>query len=93
MQENKSGKKDCLHLSEVKNTKTVRMVKTQSLNLSFTLQDHPGLNSSSQIEKFQEKAQMELQDYVQKTYPDDTYRSVFLILVLHNPFCSYTFSY
>ncbi|KAF4070620.1 hypothetical protein AMELA_G00287550 [Ameiurus melas] len=36
--------------------------------------DHPGLNSSSQIEKFQEKAQMELQDYVQKTYPDDTYR-------------------
>ncbi|KAI4902773.1 hypothetical protein NFI96_000264 [Prochilodus magdalenae] len=34
----------------------------------------PGLNSSSQIEKFQEKAQMELQDYVQKTYPDDTYR-------------------
>lgn len=38
------------------------------------VQDHPGLNSSSQIEKFQEKAQMELQDYVQKTYPDDTYR-------------------
>ncbi|KAG7332212.1 hypothetical protein KOW79_004046 [Hemibagrus wyckioides] len=36
--------------------------------------DHPGLNSSSQIKKFQEKAQMELQDYVQKTYPDDTYR-------------------
>uniref|UniRef100_A0AAY5KMV4 Nuclear receptor subfamily 2, group C, member 2 n=1 Tax=Esox lucius TaxID=8010 RepID=A0AAY5KMV4_ESOLU len=36
--------------------------------------DHPGLNSCSQIEKFQEKAQMELQDYVQKTYPDDTYR-------------------
>nr|XP_056711976.1 nuclear receptor subfamily 2 group C member 2 isoform X1 [Euleptes europaea] len=36
--------------------------------------DHPGLTSSSQIEKFQEKAQMELQDYVQKTYPEDTYR-------------------
>ncbi|KAK3540687.1 hypothetical protein QTP70_034672 [Hemibagrus guttatus] len=36
--------------------------------------DHPGLNSNSQIKKFQEKAQMELQDYVQKTYPDDTYR-------------------
>ncbi|XP_073672383.1 nuclear receptor subfamily 2 group C member 2 isoform X4 [Paramisgurnus dabryanus] len=36
--------------------------------------DHPGLNSCSQIEKFQEKAQMELHDYVQKTYPDDTYR-------------------
>ncbi|OXB55772.1 hypothetical protein ASZ78_014315 [Callipepla squamata] len=36
--------------------------------------DHPGLNSTTQIEKFQEKAQMELQDYVQKTYPEDTYR-------------------
>lgn len=36
--------------------------------------DHPGLTSSSQIEKFQEKAQMELQDYIQKTYPEDTYR-------------------
>ncbi|XP_076859262.1 nuclear receptor subfamily 2 group C member 2 isoform X2 [Brachyhypopomus gauderio] len=36
--------------------------------------DHPGQSSSNQIEKFQEKAQMELQDYVQKTYPDDTYR-------------------
>ncbi|CAH2312088.1 Nuclear receptor subfamily 2 group C member 2 [Pelobates cultripes] len=36
--------------------------------------DHPGLSSTPQIEKFQEKAQMELQDYVQKTYPDDTYR-------------------
>ncbi|XP_029457249.1 nuclear receptor subfamily 2 group C member 2 isoform X1 [Rhinatrema bivittatum] len=36
--------------------------------------DHPGLMSTSQIEKFQEKAQMELQDYVQKTYPEDTYR-------------------
>nr|XP_028575100.1 nuclear receptor subfamily 2 group C member 2 isoform X1 [Podarcis muralis]XP_028575101.1 nuclear receptor subfamily 2 group C member 2 isoform X1 [Podarcis muralis] len=39
-----------------------------------TNEDHPGLTSSSQIEKFQEKAQMELQDYVQKTYPEDTYR-------------------
>ncbi|XP_012512348.1 PREDICTED: nuclear receptor subfamily 2 group C member 2 isoform X2 [Propithecus coquereli] len=36
--------------------------------------DHPGLSSTSQIEKFQEKAQMELQDYVQKTYAEDTYR-------------------
>ncbi|KAG8435892.1 hypothetical protein GDO86_007112 [Hymenochirus boettgeri] len=36
--------------------------------------DHPGLQSTLQIEKFQEKAQMELQDYVQKTYPHDTYR-------------------
>ncbi|XP_063797309.1 nuclear receptor subfamily 2 group C member 2 [Pseudophryne corroboree] len=36
--------------------------------------DHPGLSGTQQIEKFQEKAQMELQDYVQKTYPEDTYR-------------------
>ncbi|XP_078517830.1 nuclear receptor subfamily 2 group C member 2 [Lissotriton helveticus] len=36
--------------------------------------DHPGMTSTSQIENFQEKAQMELQDYVQKTYPEDTYR-------------------
>ncbi|MEE6502058.1 hypothetical protein FKM82_004402 [Ascaphus truei] len=36
--------------------------------------DHPGLSSTQQIENFQEKAQMELQDYVQKTYPEDTYR-------------------
>ncbi|KAG3295158.1 nuclear receptor subfamily 2 group C member 2 [Ictidomys tridecemlineatus] len=36
--------------------------------------DHPGLTGTSQIEKFQEKAQMELQDYVQKTYAEDTYR-------------------
>ncbi|XP_076423503.1 nuclear receptor subfamily 2 group C member 2 isoform X3 [Peromyscus maniculatus bairdii] len=36
--------------------------------------DHPGLTGTNQIEKFQEKAQMELQDYVQKTYSEDTYR-------------------
>ncbi|XP_069592347.1 nuclear receptor subfamily 2 group C member 2 isoform X1 [Ranitomeya imitator] len=36
--------------------------------------DHPGLSNTEQIEKFQEKAQMELQDYVQKAYPEDTYR-------------------
>ncbi|XP_040214785.1 nuclear receptor subfamily 2 group C member 2 isoform X2 [Rana temporaria] len=36
--------------------------------------DHPGLSGTEQIETFQEKAQMELQDYVQKTYPEDTYR-------------------
>ncbi|XP_035500161.1 nuclear receptor subfamily 2 group C member 2 isoform X3 [Scophthalmus maximus] len=36
--------------------------------------DHPGVDSSGQIEKFQEKALMELQDYVQKAYPDDMYR-------------------
>ncbi|KAL4645943.1 nuclear receptor subfamily 2 group C member 2 isoform X1 [Arapaima gigas] len=44
--------------------------------------DHPGLNSTSQIEKFQEKAQMELQDYVQKTYPEDTYRLARILLRL-----------
>nr|XP_042130517.1 nuclear receptor subfamily 2 group C member 2 [Peromyscus maniculatus bairdii] len=32
------------------------------------------LTGTNQIEKFQEKAQMELQDYVQKTYSEDTYR-------------------
>ncbi|XP_077369970.1 nuclear receptor subfamily 2 group C member 2 [Festucalex cinctus] len=36
--------------------------------------DHPGVDCGGQVEKFQEKALMELQDYVQKTYPDDTYR-------------------
>lgn len=41
---------------------------------TFLSSDHPGLTSTSQIEKFQEKAQMELQDYVQKTYSEDTYR-------------------
>ncbi|CAM4713630.1 unnamed protein product [Leuciscus chuanchicus] len=44
--------------------------------------DHPGLSSCCQIEKFQEKAQMELQDYVQKTYPDDTYRLARILLRL-----------
>uniref|UniRef100_A0A672KI06 Nuclear receptor subfamily 2 group C member 2-like n=1 Tax=Sinocyclocheilus grahami TaxID=75366 RepID=A0A672KI06_SINGR len=44
--------------------------------------DHPGVSSCSQIEKFQEKAQMELQDYVQKTYPDDTYRLARILLRL-----------
>uniref|UniRef100_A0A4W5MTX1 Nuclear receptor domain-containing protein n=1 Tax=Hucho hucho TaxID=62062 RepID=A0A4W5MTX1_9TELE len=44
----------------------------------ITAPDHLGLNSCSQIEKFQEKAQMELQDYVQKTFPDDTYRYMHL---------------
>lgn len=42
----------------------------------YLLSDHPGVDSSGQIEKFQEKALMELQDYVQKTYPDDTYRYI-----------------
>ncbi|MBN3271810.1 NR2C1 protein, partial [Polyodon spathula] len=36
--------------------------------------DHPGIDNTLQIEKFQEKAYMELQDYVTRTYPEDTYR-------------------
>uniref|UniRef100_A0A4W5MWS0 NR LBD domain-containing protein n=1 Tax=Hucho hucho TaxID=62062 RepID=A0A4W5MWS0_9TELE len=48
----------------------------------ITAPDHLGLNSCSQIEKFQEKAQMELQDYVQKTFPDDTYRLTLILMRL-----------
>ena len=39
-----------------------------------------------QIEKFQEKAYMEFQDYVTKAYPDDTYRSVKLHAYLIDSF-------
>ncbi|XP_014350331.1 nuclear receptor subfamily 2 group C member 1 isoform X1 [Latimeria chalumnae] len=44
--------------------------------------DHPGLDNVLQIEKFQEKACMEFQDYVAKTYPEDTYRLSRLLLRL-----------
>ncbi|KAM8973098.1 nuclear receptor subfamily 2 group C member 1 isoform 2-T2 [Pelodytes ibericus] len=44
--------------------------------------DHPGLENVSHIEKLQEKAYMEFQDYVTKTYPDDTYRLSRLLLRL-----------
>ncbi|GCB78998.1 hypothetical protein scyTo_0020737, partial [Scyliorhinus torazame] len=44
--------------------------------------DHPGLSNMSQIGKFQDKAQMELQDYVQKTYPEDSYRLARILLRL-----------
>ncbi|XP_034984261.2 nuclear receptor subfamily 2 group C member 1 isoform X2 [Zootoca vivipara] len=44
--------------------------------------DHPGLENILQIEKFQEKAYMEFQDYVTKVYPDDTYRLSRLLLRL-----------
>ncbi|XP_078504669.1 nuclear receptor subfamily 2 group C member 1 [Lissotriton helveticus] len=44
--------------------------------------DHPGLENVPQIEKFQEKAYMEFQDYVTKTYPEDTYRLSRLLLRL-----------
>lgn len=38
--------------------------------------DHPGIDNTTQIERFQEKAYIELQDYVTTTYPEDSYRSV-----------------
>lgn len=47
----------------------------------FGVADHPGVDGSGQIEKFQEKALMELQDYVQKAYPDDTYRYFYTIFL------------
>lgn len=54
--------------------------ETIDIQKCFVSLDHPGLASSTQIEKFQEKAQMELQDYVQKTYPEDTYRYLLSIV-------------
>ncbi|XP_043943575.1 nuclear receptor subfamily 2 group C member 1 isoform X2 [Protopterus annectens] len=36
--------------------------------------DHLGLENVVQIERYQERAYMEFQDYVTKTYPEDTYR-------------------
>uniref|UniRef100_A0A8C6MHU2 Nuclear receptor subfamily 2, group C, member 1 n=1 Tax=Nothobranchius furzeri TaxID=105023 RepID=A0A8C6MHU2_NOTFU len=44
--------------------------------------DHPGIESIPQIERFQEKAYMELQDYVTRTYPEDSYRLSKLLLRL-----------
>ncbi|XP_024912309.1 nuclear receptor subfamily 2 group C member 1 [Cynoglossus semilaevis] len=44
--------------------------------------DHPGINNTPQIERFQEKAYMELQDYVTTTYPEDCYRLSKLLLRL-----------
>nr|XP_057931902.1 nuclear receptor subfamily 2 group C member 1 [Doryrhamphus excisus]XP_057931903.1 nuclear receptor subfamily 2 group C member 1 [Doryrhamphus excisus] len=44
--------------------------------------DHPGIDNTPQIERFQEKAYMELQDYVTRTYPEDTYRLSKLLLRL-----------
>lgn len=38
--------------------------------------DHPGIDNTPQIERFQEKAYTELQDYVTTTYPEDSYRLV-----------------
>ncbi|KAJ8393389.1 hypothetical protein AAFF_G00061110 [Aldrovandia affinis] len=44
--------------------------------------DHLGIDNTLQIERFQEKAYMELQDYVTRTYPEDTYRLSKLLLRL-----------
>ncbi|XP_067860748.1 nuclear receptor subfamily 2 group C member 1-like isoform X3 [Heptranchias perlo] len=44
--------------------------------------DHPGLINAAQIDKFQETAYMELQDYEAKAYPDDSYRLSRLLLRL-----------
>ncbi|XP_034074714.1 nuclear receptor subfamily 2 group C member 1 isoform X2 [Gymnodraco acuticeps] len=44
--------------------------------------DHPGIDNTPQIERFQEKAYMELQDYVTTTYPEDSYRLSKLLLRL-----------
>ncbi|XP_020336881.1 nuclear receptor subfamily 2 group C member 1 isoform X4 [Oncorhynchus kisutch] len=44
--------------------------------------DHPGIDNTLQIERFQEKAYMELQDYVTRTYPEDSYRLSKLLLRL-----------
>ncbi|MCJ8743207.1 hypothetical protein PDJAM_G00091210 [Pangasius djambal] len=44
--------------------------------------DYAGVDSTLQIERFQEKAYMELQDYVSRVYPEDTYRLSKLLLRL-----------
>ncbi|KAG5274085.1 hypothetical protein AALO_G00159000 [Alosa alosa] len=44
--------------------------------------DHPGIDNTLQIERFQDKAIMELQDYVVRTYPEDAYRLSKLLLRL-----------
>ncbi|KAG7454359.1 hypothetical protein MATL_G00258870 [Megalops atlanticus] len=44
--------------------------------------DHLGVDNTLQIERFQEKAYMELQDYVTRMYPEDTYRLSKLLLRL-----------
>ncbi|XP_047242403.1 nuclear receptor subfamily 2 group C member 1 [Girardinichthys multiradiatus] len=44
--------------------------------------DHPGIDNIPQIEMFQEKAYTELQDYVTRAYPEDSYRLSKLLLRL-----------
>lgn len=44
---------------------------------SLSVADHPGIDDIPQIEMFQEKAYTELQDYITRTYPEDSYRFVY----------------
>ncbi|XP_053884241.1 nuclear receptor subfamily 2 group C member 1 isoform X4 [Malaclemys terrapin pileata] len=67
--------------SQVMNVATILTAFVNHLHGSLQ-QDHPGLENVIQIEKFQEKAYMEFQDYVTKAYPDDTYRLSRLLLRL-----------
>ncbi|KAM6425599.1 nuclear receptor subfamily 2 group C member 1 isoform 3-T3 [Rhynochetos jubatus] len=67
--------------SQVMNVATILTAFVNHLHGSLQ-QDHPGLENVVQIEKFQEKAYMEFQDYVTKAYPDDTYRLSRLLLRL-----------
>ncbi|XP_043348153.1 nuclear receptor subfamily 2 group C member 1 isoform X4 [Dermochelys coriacea] len=67
--------------SQVMNVATILTAFVNHLHGSLQ-QDHPGLENVIQIEKFQEKAYMEFQDYVTKVYPDDTYRLSRLLLRL-----------
>ncbi|XP_009246388.1 nuclear receptor subfamily 2 group C member 1 isoform X3 [Pongo abelii] len=66
---------------QVMNVATILATFVNCLHNSLQ-QDHPGLENMEQIEKFQEKAYVEFQDYITKTYPDDTYRLSRLLLRL-----------
>ncbi|KAB1270485.1 Nuclear receptor subfamily 2 group C member 1 [Camelus dromedarius] len=66
---------------QVMNVATILATFVNCLHSSLQ-QDHPGLENMEQIEKFQEKAYVEFQDYITKTYPDDTYRLSRLLLRL-----------
>lgn len=60
------------------------VLKSDCAYTLFFVTDHPGIDNIPQIERFQEKAYMELQDYVTRTYPEDSYRFVGFTSVLHN---------
>ncbi|XP_036155044.1 nuclear receptor subfamily 2 group C member 1 isoform X4 [Myotis myotis] len=66
---------------QVMNVATILATFVNCLHSSLQ-QDHPGLENMEQIEKFQEKAYVEFQDYITRTYPDDTYRLSRLLLRL-----------